>query len=219
MASEDPVQQEQPPVPEKAPVELYKVHSMVRAVETRLQRMQAPVHHRFVQRLGGGAITVRRARPATVTRAQLERHLVELKKAVAEGKIVVKTPAGGIVDLNTFTVIQAPPMAPPRPNPPADSAARDITFPAGVGEKIEPNPGSGVEGENPELNIQKSLTSEDQAISVTGDPAKARAAQVSSDEDLEELLGGDDEDTKPDALQTTTEKSGKKSKREKGGNK
>ena len=222
MASEDPVQKEEQPAPTKAPVEVFKIHSMVRATETRLQRMQAPVHHRFVQRLGGGTITVRRARPATVSRALLEQHLVEIKQAVADGKVVVKTMTGGVVDLDTFQVVQAPPVAPPKPNPPPDSAARDTTFVAGVGEKIEHHPGSGVEGEHPPLNVQPSLTSDDKPIQVAGDPAKARAVQGSTESDLEELLGDEDEVTEPDALQSTPEK-GEKSKKsrksEKGGNK
>ena len=56
MASEEPV---------------YKIHSMVRKVQTRTQRATSAARHRFVQRLAGGDITVRRARPATVTHKQL----------------------------------------------------------------------------------------------------------------------------------------------------
>jgi hypothetical protein len=223
MASEDPVQPPettQPAKPEKAPVELYRIHSLVRATETRLQRMQAAVHHRFVQRFGGGSITVRRARAATVTRVLLDRHLAEIKKAVAEGKVVVKTMTGEVVDLDTFKVVSPAQVSAPLPHPPLDSAAKDVTFPHGVGQKIEQFEGGGAEGDNPPLNIQQPFTSDDQAISVAGDPAKVRASRADDEErDLEELLG-DDEPTQPDALHTSEKSSSKKHKKhEKGGSK
>src|SRR5262245_56971952 len=152
MASEDPVQEEQPATSKKAPVELFKIHSMVRKVATRLQRMQASTHHRFVQRFGGGLITVRRARPATVSKDVLLRFLPELQKAVEEGKIIVRTPSGLEVNLITLQVVGEAKMPAPKPNPPADSAANDVTFPGGVGQKIEQFEGGGGVDDKPPLS-------------------------------------------------------------------
>lgn len=119
MASEDPV---------------YKVHSTVRDIRTRTARVRSPTRHRFVLRLAGGAITVRRARPATVTLEVLRRYLDVLKDAQREGKIEVRTVTGQPVDLDTFKPIGSLPVAPPKPHRLLDSAANDKTFPGGVGD-------------------------------------------------------------------------------------
>lgn len=199
MASEEPVQ--------KTKQEVFKVHSMVRDIATRNQRMKAAAHHRFVQRFGGGRITVRRARPATVTKAMLMAHLAEIKKAVAEGKVIVKTLTGAVVDLET---LQAEPQAlvsKPLPNPPADSVKNDQTFEKGVGEKIPLFPDGGVPGgDRPPLGLTTSALDDDQKpiVSGGGDPARARA-QEEQRKQLEETTGGegDDEVTQPDAEPVT----------------
>lgn len=204
MASEEPVL-EQKAAP-KAKPELYKIHSLVRATETRNQRMKAAAHHRFVQRFGGGRITVRRARPATVTKALLMQYMAEIQKAVDEGKVVVKTMVGGVVDLKTFSTSPASAPSKPLPNPPLDSAAHDKTFEHGVGEKKELFEGGGVPGgAPPPLNVKPALmASDEKPIQTSGDPAKARAEAAKAEEggkkDNEEELG-DDEPTKPDVLE------------------
>jgi hypothetical protein len=171
MASEEPVQQK------KKPQETFKVHSMVREIATRNHRMKAATHHRFVQRFGGGQITVRRARAATVTKAVLLRHLKELKKAEAEGKVVVKTMTGAVVNLETFDVTPPVDTASPPPNKPLDSAAKDKTFEYGVGEKRPLFGGEGgvPGGPPPALNVRQPLMNTDTPIKTAGDPAKARA--------------------------------------------
>lgn len=114
---------------------IYKVHSCVRKVKTRLKRVQSPARHKFVQRLAGGAIVVRRKRPATITGSQLKAYLAEIKKANEEGRVEVRLVTGELVDLDTMEAAPKAP-SPPAPKPPLDSAANDKTFEAGVGEKI-----------------------------------------------------------------------------------
>ena len=82
----------------------YVLHSMVRRVKTRTQRAMSPKRHRFVQRIGGGAITVRRGRHrgTTVSEEMLEEHFDEIKKRWEAGMIEVRTPTGEPVDLNTM---------------------------------------------------------------------------------------------------------------------
>ena len=102
----------------------YMIHSAVRKRHTRMARAKAPSRHRFVQRLAGGTIVVRRNRPARVTAKKLKECLAELKTAAAEGRIDVKTETGQLVDLTTMT-IAAVPITPPKPAPPTSSVATD----------------------------------------------------------------------------------------------
>jgi hypothetical protein len=200
-SSEEPVQEQQA-VAEKPWPELYKIQSLVREISTRNQRMKAAVHHRFVQRFGGGTITVRRTRPATVTKAALLTYLEEIKKAVSDGKVQVTTLTGGIVNLDTFEVTPVVQPSSPLPNPPPDSAANDKTYVGGVGEHKPLFGGEGgvPGGEAPPLTIKDGLMSNDTPIQTSGDPAKARAAGLGGDEDE---LDSDEEDTKPDVLEPT----------------
>ena len=62
----------------------YLVHSTVRRRSTRHKRIASPLRHRFVQRLAGGEIIVRRNRPATVTAKKLAEHLEVIKQAEEE---------------------------------------------------------------------------------------------------------------------------------------
>jgi hypothetical protein len=154
MASEEPV--------------TYKIHSMVRSVHTRLQRQQAAKHHRFVTRLAGGAITVRRARPATVTEAQLKRHLGAVQQAVREGKVQVRTPTGQVVDIfgDKFHLeSETPAVSPPKPSPPQDSVANDKTYEAGVGESMgafPDTPGHMDDVPVPSVNVELPSSDEDE---------------------------------------------------------
>lgn len=213
MASEDPVLEQAAPAP-KAKPELYKIHNMVREISTRTLRMKAPVHHRFVQRFGGGQITVRRTRPATVSKAVLLRHLLEIQKAVNEGRVVIKTMMGEVVDLDTFASKAAANTASPPPRPPLDSAANDKTFEYGVGEKKELFEGGGAPGDTPPLNVQHPLSSDDTPIQTRGaDPVRARAAAAQQPKNDDLLLAGiggekqdpdeglgEDDPTLPDAI-------------------
>ena len=201
MASEEPV----------SGPDMYRVHNMVREISTRTQRMKASVHHRFVQRFGGGRITVRRTRPATVMKDVLLACLPELKKASEEGKIVVRTMTGGSVDLDSFTVVSPAQKSSPPPKVVLDSAANDKTYKHGVGEKRPLFEGSGVPGDKPPaLNVKMPLSSSDTPIQSGGaDPAKVRAIfaqggkEGDKDEFGEEQLdedNADEEVTEPDAL-------------------
>lgn len=123
MASEEPV--------------YYRVHSMVRRVATRSLRLRSTGRHRFVTRLAGGDITVRRARPATISKVQLLRSLDEIKAATAVGKIEVRTLRGEVVDLDTLVTTAPKKTASPPADPPLDSAANDKTFEHGIGQVQE----------------------------------------------------------------------------------
>ena len=59
----------------------YVLHSGVRSRYTRAKRMQSVMANRarFVQKLGGGAVTVRRARTTKITEEMLMKHLDEIK--------------------------------------------------------------------------------------------------------------------------------------------
>lgn len=94
--------------------QVYLVHSAVRKLSTRLKRVTAPTRHKFVQRLAGGTIIVRRVRPARITEEVLNKNLEELKQAVDEGRIEVRTMTGQVVDLNT---LKASPLPATKPLP------------------------------------------------------------------------------------------------------
>ena len=112
--------------------DVYMVHSMVRRGSTRLKRAKSPGRHRFVQRIAGGAITVRRARPAPISEAVLLEHLEELHRREECGMLEVRTQAGLKVDLTTLEV-----AAPPNPPPPMGGLVEGIfDIPGG----IEPSP-------------------------------------------------------------------------------
>lgn len=111
---------------------LYKVHSTVSKVHTRVKRMRATGPQKRAQKFVGGTITVRRERPATITEAQLLEHLDAFKKAQQEGRIEVRTITRQLVDLNTLKAAPLP-VVPPKPHPLLDSVARDTQ---NVGEKM-----------------------------------------------------------------------------------
>ena len=205
---------------------MYKIHSMVRSVHTRTQRTKSPKRHRFVQRLGGGAITVRRTRPATITKELLERYLEEIKQGVEEGRLVVKTPTGEVVDLTTMTATPKPVADSPRPEVQPDSAANDKTYDGGVGQHMPIFPdGGGQMQAPPDLSTTTSLTGEDEApIQGGGDPVKAReaaqAAQAAPAEPVVQPEGQPEASAEPvqeppapeaPVADEPTEKAGKKS--------
>lgn len=115
------------------PEQTYMIHSTVRKVETRLLRAVAPQHHKLVQRLAGGDILVRRARPTAVTESKLLKNLAELRQAEKEGRIRVTTNTGRPVDLDSLAPKPVVAVSKPLPNPPLDSAANDRTYGSGVG--------------------------------------------------------------------------------------
>lgn len=162
----------------KQEVVMYKVHSGVRKVHTRATRRKTPGRARFVQRLLGGAVIVRRVRPATITKTQLLDNLEEFKVANKEGRIEVKTVTGELIDLETMTPIEKAP-APPKPHPPLDSIANDKTFEHGVGRHMPKYPdGKGI-AEDASLLAPKGLVEDDEAVEPLPedsgtDPAAAR---------------------------------------------
>lgn len=103
----------------------YLIHNTTRGVETRFQRRAAPEPPRMALMLGGGTVRVLRGRPQAVTESLLRRMLPELTKLETAGRLKVTTLAGLRVDIQTFKVVEAPPVSPPLPNPPLDSATRD----------------------------------------------------------------------------------------------
>jgi hypothetical protein len=112
---------------EAAPVvtKIYVLQSTVRGRHNRTKRASVPGRQPFVQRIAGGRILVRRARPARITEAVLLAHLDEIKLAVARHQLVVTTNDGKPVDLETLTAGAPAAAASPRPNPPLDSAKND----------------------------------------------------------------------------------------------
>ena len=115
----------------------YLVRSVIRGRTNRTARAQQVGRRGFVQRLAGGTILVRRARPARITEAVLLANFEELKKAENEHRVQVTTVTGQYVDLNTF---QAAPLAvaKPLPNPPLDSAKDDKN--EGIGYNVPATP-------------------------------------------------------------------------------
>ena len=116
----------------KAPApELFKIHSMVRDVSTRLHRAKAPKRHRLSLLLGGGLIRVVRKRATTVTKATLQRLLPELLEKEEQGMLKVTDMIGRRIDLNTFQVVEEAPPEEVLPHPPLDTAATDHAYPVG----------------------------------------------------------------------------------------
>lgn len=111
--------------------ELFKIHSLVRDVSTRLHRARSPKRHRFNLLLGGGLIRVVRKRATTVTKATLQRLLPELLEKEALGMLKVTDMIGRRVDLNTFKVLEEAPPEEVLPHPPLDTAATDHAYPVG----------------------------------------------------------------------------------------
>lgn len=117
------------------PPELFKIHSLVRDISTRVHRAKSPTRHRFNMLLGGGLIRVARKRPATVTKAILQRLMPELLDKEARGMLMVTDVIGRRLSLDTLTVIESSNPPVPTPNPPLDTAATDNKYPIG-----EPKP-------------------------------------------------------------------------------
>lgn len=156
---------------------IFKVHSGVRKRHNKLLRRKAPGRADFVQRLIGGDVVVRRNRPATITESKLKAHLPEFQRAYDEGRIEVRTPTGQLVDLKTLSVVEKLPAAPPKPQPPLDSAANDKTFPDGVGEDIPSMEGGKALGEDlPSPGVASLPGDEPVPVEEAGDrdPAAAR---------------------------------------------
>lgn len=121
----------------KAPAapELYKIHSLVRDVSTRLHRATSPTRHRFTMLLGGGLIRVTRKRPATVTKATVLRLQPELIAKEERGMLMLTDMVGRRVDITSLEVTGILPPEPAAPHPPLDTAATDNPYPIG-----EPKP-------------------------------------------------------------------------------
>lgn len=121
--------------------EVFHIHSTVRDVSNRTQRAAAPGRMRFKNYLGGGMLRLIRKRPTIVTKDVVVKLRAELIEKEKQGILKVALPDGRRIDLETLKPIdpKAPPV--PKPAPPLDSAARDKTFPAGVGEHMEQLPG------------------------------------------------------------------------------
>lgn len=152
--------------PEELPVASvqYLLTNVTRGRNNRTARVAVPGRIPFVQRIAGGRIIVRRARPARITEAVLKANLPEIAKLVALQTIVVKTLDGKVVDLETLGVAKtvAPPSPPP--NPPLDSAKNDKN--EGVGYNVPGSPeGTTLDSDEPELLRQSALTSPEEEAS------------------------------------------------------
>lgn len=133
---------------ESAPV-IFLLNSVVRGRSNRTARAAQPGRMSFVQRLAGGTILVRRARPARITEAALIANIEEIKLAVAQHKVVVTTLSGQVISLETLEAAPAP-AEKPLPNPPLDSANNDKN--QGIGYDVPPTPeGTTMNAEEPEL--------------------------------------------------------------------
>jgi hypothetical protein len=129
---------------------VYKIHNMSRSIETRsLRAASTAVRAPKKLLLGGGTVRVVRGRPATVTEAVLRRMQPELIKREGRGELKVTNAHGLRVDLTTLKPMEAPPVAPPKPNPPLDSAADDNKYP--IGEDMPQHPGGAGRNENLEV--------------------------------------------------------------------
>lgn len=152
---------------------IFKVHSGIRKRHTKDKRRGATGRQAFVQRLAGGVIVVRRARTATITESKLMKHIDEFKRAFAEGKVEVRTITGLLVDLDTLNVVEAPPVTPPQPDFPLDSAANDTK---NVGEKLPPFLGGKAPDEvvEPPAPVELPGSDPEEPIEAGVDPVEAR---------------------------------------------
>lgn len=134
--------------------------SVVRGKANRAARWVQPGRIPFVQKLAGGTITVRRARPARITEAALIANIEEIKRAVAAHQLVVTTPSGQVLDLATLELAPAAPSK-PLPNPPLDSAKNDKND---IGYQVPPTPeGTTADAPEPEL-LKRSLLSDPEPL-------------------------------------------------------
>jgi hypothetical protein len=131
-------------------VTAYKIHNMSRSIETRHLRA-ASTAQRAPKKLllGGGIVRVVRGRPATVTEVALKRMLKELQDKEKLGWLMVTTPTGLRVDLDTLKPLEGPPVTAPKPHPPQDTAATDNKYP--VGQDMPQHPGGAARSEDLEL--------------------------------------------------------------------
>lgn len=151
--AEDTKPKETTATPEEAkPVVLmsYLLKSAARGRTNRTARVSVPGRMPFVQRIAGGTILVRRARPARISEAALKANLKEIQGLVDRHQLEVTTLDGRAVNLKTF---EAGPLATaekPLPNPPLDSAKNDKN--KNVGYDVPPTPeGTTMNAPEPEL--------------------------------------------------------------------
>jgi hypothetical protein len=150
MAEEQPTTKKTKKRPAPQP-EVFHIHNLTRSVSTRLQRAKAAQRPRFKQLLGGGIVRLVRGRPVPITKPMVERLLLELIQKEKEGILKVTTPDGRLVDLSTLKPLEDKKVAPPKPEPPLDSAANDETFEHGVGNAVPQVPGGLPQGATPPL--------------------------------------------------------------------
>jgi hypothetical protein len=133
-------------LPQKRPYLM--LHSGVRKRHTRQLRMRNAMANRakFVQRIGGGDIIVRRNRPAAIFEEQFIKFRKEIEEKVALGLLELRTPSGQLVDITTMRA-EPVPVTPPLPNP-----VREEVMPGR--RHIPPMPGGkglGEEAKTPEI--------------------------------------------------------------------
>jgi hypothetical protein len=161
-----------------APPVVYVLQSTVRGRHNRTKRAGVPGRQPFVQRIAGGRILVRRARPARIMEAVLLAHLEEIKAAVARHQIVVTTNDGKPVDLETFQAGAPAAVASPRPNPPLDSAKNDRNENVGYNVPGAPE-GTTLDALEPEILRQVSPLDDTNQVDVNW------AGEVDDEEDEE----------------------------------
>lgn len=120
------------------PGKLYLVKSAARGRHNRVERRTMGGRRGLIQKLAGGTLLIRRGSPRLLSEALVLTHLAELKRAVAEHRILVTTPAGQAVDLETFNVVGAPLPTQTLPHPPLDSAQNDKN--ENIGYDVPPTP-------------------------------------------------------------------------------
>lgn len=103
----------------------YLVHNGSRSTATRMVRASQPRHGGHKQFVCGNDHRLVRGRPVALTEEKLQEHLEELRTKASKGLIYVTTRDGRPFDLADLKPLEARRES-PLPNPPLDSAARDI---------------------------------------------------------------------------------------------
>jgi len=158
------------------PEPFYKVVAGGSGLPTRQRRGTSGKHH-YAQLFAGGDIVVRPNQPANVPGTVLEKFYEQFKSAWDRGLITIYRSHTEVLDLEEKVSISVETVEAPAPNFLPDSAARDLTFPEGIGTNIPQFAGNTPELGDPDLPavIEKAKDeSPVEPVDTTGDPVAAR---------------------------------------------
>lgn len=140
------------PVPKAEPT--YILINVTRRQHTRAARVRSK-ERRFVLRLGGGALIIRRGRSLTVKESVLRMHLGPVKEAVAASRLEVRTGLqGDLVDLDTLqpmATAEVPASPPPNFRPDDINNDRPVPVRPNVSTNVQHNPSPEALGATPSL--------------------------------------------------------------------